>query len=133
MNQYGKKDFKKWIIVKERIHNLKRPRTFNDGEIWWCAVGENVGSEICGKGRTFARPVAIIRKLDKYSFIGIPLTSKRHIGSWYVNFVFQEQNRIAVVSQVENVSVFRLYSKIGRMPQSDLDLLKSGVIKLLLK
>ena len=133
MNKYGKKDFRGWIIIKERIHNTKRPRTFNNGEVWWCAVGENVGSEICGKGKTFARPVVVARKLDRYSFIGVPLTSKEHEGSWYVDFIFQNKKQIAVVAQTEYISVFRLYDKIGRLPQSDLDLIKTGIINLISK
>ena len=65
MNKLGRKNFNGWILVKKRLHYTKTLRTFNTGEIWWCAVGENVGSEICGKGRTFARPVVIVRNANR--------------------------------------------------------------------
>ncbi len=80
MNQNGKKDFDGWIKIKKEIHFKGSIRTIKEGEIWWCKIGENVGKEICGKGKDFLRPVLIVRKLNKYSFIGIPLTSKEHEG-----------------------------------------------------
>lgn len=133
MDKNGKKDFNGWIVIKKKLHNDKKIRLMREGEIWWCGIGENVGSEICGKGKTFARPVLIVRKLGRYNFIGVPLTSKSHSGSWYVNFEFQGKKQIAVVAQVENISVYRLYSKIGRVPNSDLESVRGGLIDLLKK
>ena len=130
MDRFGSKDFNGWIIIKEKLHDNCKLRVVRDGEIWWCVIGENVGSEICGKGKTFARPVLVLRKLDKYHFIGIPLTSKKHNGSWYVSFEFHNKLQIAVVAQVESISVYRLYSKIGRVPNSDLELVKKGLTDL---
>ena len=101
------------------------------GEIWWCAIGENVGSEICGKGEIFARPVLILRKLSKFNFIGVPLTSKNHKGSWYVGFEFRNKLQTAVISQIENISIYRLYNKIGEIPNSDLKLVEDGLVKLI--
>ena len=77
MDRNGKKDFKGWMKLKEKIHKKGSFRTFREGEIWWCKVGENVGSEICGKGKDFLRPVVVVNKLSKYNFIGVPLTSKK--------------------------------------------------------
>ena len=133
MNRFGKKNFEGWIVIKKRLHDNGKLRVIRNGEIWWCAVGENIGSEICGKGNIFARPVLILRKLDRYSFIGIPLTSKKHKGSWYVGFDFKNQLQTAIVSQVENISVYRLYNKVGEVPNSDLILVRDGLISLLLK
>lgn len=131
MDKYGNKDFKGWIKLKEKIHYRKTTRTINEGEVWWCKIGENVGDEICGKGKDFLRPVVIIKKLTKANFIGIPLTSKRHVGSWYVNFEFDHKNECAVVAQVENISSYRLHYKIGELPESDLDKILSGLHNLL--
>lgn len=133
MDKNGNKDFKGWIIIKDKIHDNGKIRVIRNGEIWWCAVGENVGTEICGKGKIFARPVLILRKLNKYSFIGVPLTSKHHKGSWYVTFDFKNRLQTAIVSQVENISVFRLYNKIGEVPDSDLESVRDGLFNLFLK
>ena len=64
MNKFIK-DFISWLSIKTKIDGLKHsPPLFNEGEIWWCSIGENVGMEISGKGSYFRRPVLIIRKLD---------------------------------------------------------------------
>lgn len=132
MNKDGRKDFNGWIIIKKKLHGVAKLRAIKDGDIWWCAIGENVGSEMCGKGKTFARPVLIVRKLSKYDFIGVPLTSKYHKGSWYAHFNFQGREQIAVVSQVENVSVYRLYSKMGVIPEPELEMVRKVLSSLII-
>ena len=132
MDRIGKKDFDGWIEVKKAVHCRGATPTIEKGEIWWSSVGENVGSEICGKGKTFNRPVIIFRKLDKYSFWAIPLTSKLHEGSWYVPFEFDGRKEIAVVSQIEYMSVFRLNRKIGQLSNLDYQKVYDGFYRLLL-
>ena len=127
-----KKDFDGWIKLKAKIHYSGVLHSIKDGDIWWCAIGENVGSEINGKSETFARPVLIIKKLTKYNFIGVPLTTKKHEGSWYVYFGFKDAEQIAVVAQVRNISSFRLYKKMGTKPESDLELVRKSLCSLIL-
>ena len=127
MNKKGKKDFKGWMRIKAEIHKKGSLRTFREGEIWWCKVGENVGSEICGKGKDFLRPVLVVNKLSRYNFIGVPLTSKEHTGSWYVHFKFKGKDEYAVVAQVENISTHRLHYKMGEVPESDLNRVLVGL------
>lgn len=131
MNKNEEKDFDGWIVIKKAIHYKASLRTIKEGEIWWCKIGENVGKEICGKGKDFLRPVLIVNKLSKYNFIGVPLTTKKHEGNWYVKFRFKNKNEYAVVAQVENVSVHRLHYKMGEVPQSDLNAVLSGLCSLL--
>lgn len=131
MNKNGKKDFAGWIKLKAKIHYKGSIRTIRDGEIWWCRIGENVGNEICGKGKDFLRPVLIIHKLTKYNFIGIPLTSKEHEGDWYVKFDFKGKKEYAVIAQVENISTYRLHHKMGELPEPDLDRVLTGLHRLL--
>jgi hypothetical protein len=48
------KKFLEWIKLKEKLHNINyNPPFFKEGEVWWCAVGENVSVEINGKGGGF--------------------------------------------------------------------------------
>lgn len=133
MDKNNKKDFRGWIRIKEIIHYKKSLRTIREGEIWWCRIGENVGSEICGKGNDFLRPVLIINKLSKYNFIGVPLTSQTHRGSWYVSFIFRDKREYAVVAQVENISVYRLHHRMGQVWKDDLEKVVNGLVRLLLK
>lgn len=112
-------NFDDWIEVKKNVHRVGRVPVIKDGEIWWCALGKNVGVEINGKSRTFARPVLIFKKLSRFGFLGVPLTSKPHSGSWYANFRFQGRDEVAVLSQIRVFSVSRLYSKMGDIDDTD--------------
>jgi mRNA interferase MazF len=54
-----KKDFKKWHDKKSRINKIEPRPFFHEREIWYCALGVNVGFEQDGSGQDFIRPVII--------------------------------------------------------------------------
>lgn len=55
------KRFDEWNEVKKNTHSFGRVPAIKKGEIWWCAMGENVGVEINGKSEVFSRPVLIFK------------------------------------------------------------------------
>ena len=106
------KRFLEWIGLKEKIHKGDSvPLFFNEGEIWWCAIGENIGIEINGKGKSFSRPVFVYKKLSKGGFLGIPLSTQIKTGTWYVKIDFKGQKNIANLAQVRVFSSSRMYEK----------------------
>lgn len=119
-------EFRDWIEVKADVHERISLPNFSEGEIWWCAVGRNVGVEINGKSKTFARPVIVLRKLNKRSFMAVPLTSKRHEGTWYVSFSFKGIEEYAVLAQSRIMSTVRLYQRIGRADEIDMLKIRIG-------
>ena len=124
MEEYNQKleekRFPEWMERKERIHNVGRLPAILEREVWWVAVGENVGVEINGKSGRFSRPVLVYKKLSKFGFLGIPLTSQAHEGSWYVPFEFQGKTSYAALAQIRVMSVSRLYgSAIGQISKAD--------------
>ena len=121
-----------WFEIKERRHHQRKFQKINEGEVWWTAVGENIGVEINGKSEYFSRPVIIFKKLSNHGFMGIPLTSQFHSGSWYVQFPFQDQFVYAVLSQARVFSVKRLYDRIGQIDGNDLARIKSKLRNLYL-
>ena len=126
-------EFDDWIEVKKSVHYRSFGFNYSEGEIWWCAMGRNVGVEINGKSKTFARPVVVLRKLNKSSFMAIPLTSKEHSGTWYVSFGFRNVKEYAVLSQARVVSAMRLYERIGRVSELDMMRIARGFHKLYCK
>ena len=124
------KKFNDWIEIKEKLHNTARIPRILEGEVWWCGMGENIGTEINGKHATFSRPVVIMKKLSRLGFMGIPLTSQEKTGSWYVEFEFLNKKEYAALSQARYFSVSRLYTKMGRIPDSDLIIIKKGFLDL---
>jgi hypothetical protein len=69
--------FDDWNELKKDVHfdEIKIPQ-YSERDIWFITMGQNIGSEIYGKGQDHLRPVLILKKFGK-SFIGIPLTSKQ--------------------------------------------------------
>ena len=113
-------DFNKWNELKKSIHNAGNLHDISEREVWWTAIGKNIGIEVNGKSRRFSRPVLIYKKLSKFGFLGIPLTTQEHDSSWYVPFDFQGKTSYAVLSQIKTMSVLRLYgAPMGRISNAD--------------
>ena len=130
MNKNGKRNFKGWINVKETLHLRGRLCAIKEGEVWWSSVGENVGVEICGKGKGYTRPVVVLKKIGRYSFWAVPLTSKEHKGSWYTSFEFQGNVETAALAQIQCMSVSRLHRKMGQLSRADFELVYKAFLKL---
>ena len=128
------KNFVDWLLIKGNIDKTShKPPFFNEGEIWWCYVGENIGNEISGKGCNFTRPILIIKKLDKFSFIGIPLTTKYKYGTWYFNFEINGINNYAILSQVRYCNYRRMDKILFTLDTELLILIKSKFMDLFTK
>ena len=124
--------FYEWIKLKIKLDKIHRTSRIKEGEIWWAAVGKNVGVEINGKHKAFARPVIIFRKLGYMGFLAIPTTTKIHDGSWYVSIHINAKTTRAVLSQIRIMSTSRLYKKMGRISEQDMDNVRAGFEKLYL-
>ena len=125
------KRFLEWIGIKEKIHTTSRgPQLFKEGEIWWCAVGENIGIEINGKGKMFSRPVLVYKKLSRQGFMAVPLSTQIKDGTWYVKITFQGKVHSANIAQARVVSVQRMYQKMGELDEADREKIKSGFLRL---
>lgn len=121
-----------WLWNKQKIKvslAMASPR-ISEGELWWSAFGENVGVEMAGKSKRFARPVLVFKKLSSNSFLAIPITTKYKKGSWYVSFSHKGELRTAVLSQIRVLSIYRLYDRMGTIDDEDFYKIKSGFTKL---
>lgn len=127
-----RKHFDEWNEIKKIRHGSGRSPVIKEGEIWWCAMGENVGVEINGKNESFSRPVLILKKLSRFGFMGVPLTSQEHEGDWYVSFIFRDKKQTAALAQARVISVLRLYKRMGTIPNSDLEIVRTGFGRLYL-
>ena len=116
--------------TKSFIYNNGVLRSFHEGEVWWAAIGENVGVEIDGKSDKYSRPVVILKKHSGLFFTAIPLTSKLHVGSWYTHFVFHGKLETAVLVQSKVMDVARLYERIGKLSRHDLDKIRKDYLRL---
>ena len=117
-----KKDFQEWHKEKSDIHNDKVRPFFHERELWFVALGVNVGFEEDGKGKNFLRPVLVLRKFNNQSFWGIPVTKRIKAGKYYFSFniVGRGQNNL-ILSQLKLMDAKRMQYKIGLMDQKEFD------------
>lgn len=121
------KNFLQWIGLKEKIHNkTHHPPLISEGEIWWASVGENVGSEINGKSKLFSRPIIIYKKLAHGFYFVIPTTTQPRTGTWFVDFKQHGKEMKACLHQTRSIDYRRLFSKLGRLDDTDFKNVKRG-------
>ncbi|MFC1721047.1 type II toxin-antitoxin system PemK/MazF family toxin [Patescibacteria group bacterium] len=111
------KNFDKWNEQKKNIDSKDIDDLkifFNKRQVWWCAVGNNIGLEQNGNGENFERPVLVLKKFNKHMFLGIPLTTKEKDLSlpFYFKLVGAKKESIAILSQIRIFSSKRLLREI---------------------
>jgi mRNA interferase MazF len=115
-------ELQSWLSYSTKLSiNEHIPAFIREGEIWWCHIGENLGTEINGKNKTFTRPVIIYKKLSRYTYLVIPCSTKIKEGSWYVKFIHNKIEQVAVLSQIRIIDHRRFFNKIGDMDQKDFE------------
>jgi len=117
----GWNEYKKQLEIKQsRLFDKQRKNyRFRAGEIWYCSIGVNIGTEICGKNDYFERPVLVIRKSGRH-FIALPLTSEKPNNSAFyydISYTFdlQKVESYVLTTNPKSYDVLRLSRKIRRL------------------
>lgn len=128
-----KKKFDDWNIKKQEIHfsGKKDKIYFKEGQVWWCSVGQNVGSESFGKGKNFMRPILIIKKLSSDLCIALPLTSKKKTGTWFADITIGGEKVCVLLYQIRTFNKKRFQRKIGELDEKDFNTVKEKLETLL--
>ena len=113
------KDFDSWNVIKKDLDRKKTELLFKTGDIWWYSVGLNIQDESCGKGETFRRPVLVLKKLSKKTFIGIPLSTKKKIGSWFCPITILGDVQYVLLYQIRMFSINRLQRRLSALDDKD--------------
>ncbi len=123
------KNFLDWFTLKPKLdQNNHKPPLVEEGNLWWCHLGENIGTEISGKGEKFTRPVIIFKKISRYTFLVIPTSTQIKTGSWFVFFVHQNIDMVACLHQIRVIDYRRLFNKKGFLEEKDFEKIKQGFI-----
>lgn len=78
-----KKDFDRWNAKKKQTNaGAKRP-AYHTREIWWCALGTNIGSEQDGTGHNFDRPVVIVRGFNREVCFVVALMGRKRTSPFH--------------------------------------------------
>ncbi len=107
------KDFENWFKDKKKLDKEEVPPFYHEREVWWCALGVNVGSEQDGTGKNFDRPVVVIRGFNKDVCFVVALTGKKRESKFHLYLGEVEGvSASAILSQVRLVDTRRLIKKI---------------------
>jgi mRNA interferase MazF len=123
--------YDQWNTCKKTLAEMPNWPIFNEGEVWWCCIGLNIGNELYGKGEQFRRPVLILKKLSANSCIVIPITSKRKHGTWYARIGLNGQDNWAALQQIRMINTKRLQRRITTLTEEDFVLVKEKLKHLL--
>ncbi|MCR4311526.1 MAG: type II toxin-antitoxin system PemK/MazF family toxin [Candidatus Taylorbacteria bacterium] len=125
-----KKDYWKWHSEKEHLNETEGTALFHEREVWWCALGANVGFEQDGNGELFTRPVVILSKFNLDACLVMPLTAKPKKGKYYFPVGnISGREAVAVLSQIRFVDRKRLALKIATMDNKTFQALTKEVVK----
>ncbi len=125
------KDFDGWNAIKKTISEKDIEIFFYEKEIWWASLGLNIGSEQDGKGEYFVRPILILKKINRYTFIAIPLTKTLRIDKVHFPFYFNYSISVALISQLKILDKRRLLKKMGSLHQNTFTKIKKAVTQFL--
>ena len=112
------RDFDRWNKHKRKIHALGERPFYHEREIWWCAVGVNVGNELDGTGKEHDRPVLILRPFNAETFFGVALIGHPRSGRYYFPVgMIEDREAVANLSQVRLFDTKRLIRKMGMLDE----------------
>ena len=106
-----KQEFEKWTKQKIKINFFNHRKNPNQGEIWMCNMGKNIGSE-----QSNARPVLIVNRRIKgeNTCVIIPASSTQR------RFSIEVDGYNFLPHQIRTVDTKRLYRNITRISRDSL-------------
>ena len=111
-----KKDFDEWNKKKKELNDREESLFCHERELWWCALGINIGFEQDGSDIEYRRPVLILKNLSQDTSLIIPLTTseRRHKFRLPIGLV-EGKKACALLSQMKVIDRKRLVRKIGTL------------------
>ncbi len=120
------KRYDEWNEVKKSITEKQTKFRIKPREIYWIRIGQNVGDEEYGKGKNFARPVIVVKKLTKDLFIGIPTSTTIKDNDYFHSFAYNNRQKgelevSAMILQFKTFSMKRMMGKMGVVNKNDFE------------
>ena len=127
------KQYDEWNTIKKDISSENKALIFKVREVFWLKVGQNIGYETNGKGKEFLRPVLILRKFSKDTFLGIPLTTSQKDDMFHYKFTLNSNKKInyANLSQIKLFDIKRAKNKLGVISKDDFESLQNKLKRLM--
>ncbi len=119
--------FDEWNEIKKGIDKTISKDMPQMKKIYWVQIGQNIGSEVFGKGGSFSRPVLVIRVFYNNSFLGVPLSSQIYNKTGKLYHKFKDSRKKVQVALLAQLRVFdnkRKYRYIGKINEDDFEIVK---------
>jgi mRNA interferase MazF len=124
-----KKEFGRWNERKIQLNDADGTALFHEREVWWCALGANIGFEQDGGNADFQRPVIVVKKFNLDACLVVPLTARPKKGKYYFPVGSVDgRDAVAVLSQVRFIDRKRLVNKICTLETETFQSLLRAVI-----
>ena len=125
-----KKDFDNWNIEKKNANNNKG-RYYHEREVWWCTLGVNIGYEQDGLGRSFQRPVLVIKGLSSNTCVVAPLTTSESTHPMRISLgEINGKRAFVIISQLRVVDTRRFTERLHVLNKEIFDGVQKAVRKL---
>jgi N-acylneuraminate cytidylyltransferase len=122
--------YDRWNSLKKQIEN-KKAIQFNQRDILFISMGQNIGFEQYGKGEDFLRPVVVIKKFNKNLFLGVPLSSKIKEGYFFHNITFKDRINSALLLQLRVFDSKRIKYKLVTLSSNEFNKLSNKLYDVL--
>ena len=109
-----------WNKLKKEIQD-KKPMMFNERDVLFISMGQNIGFEQYGKGEDFLRPVVVLKKFSKHIFLGIPLSSKAKKGYFFHDVHFKNRVNSALLLQSKTFDSKRIKYKLATLSHNEFE------------
>ncbi len=113
------KDFDRWNTEKKRIDMEARRVFAHPREVWWCALGLNIGAEINGKNDNFERPVLIVKIYNTETLLVLPITSKEKDDKFHCKVSAKVGQVWVKLTQIRVISSHRLLRKLDILAEAE--------------
>ena len=126
------KNFDRWNELKKQVNDGALLPLYHEREIWWAHLGVNVGYEQDGTGRSYERPVLIMRGFSPHVCVVVPLTTSKKRDRFYISAgIVEGKHAAAIVSQIRLIDTRRLINKVGTLDRATFTPIRKAARKLL--
>ena len=128
IKEYFKK-FNTWNEKKKFLEKRILPLDFFflKGEVWWAALGVNIGHEIDGKNELFERPIIVLKKVNEDLLWALPITRSIRTEDEFYLMKYHGKPQMILTSQIRMISSKRLLRLIFRIREEEFLIIKKKI------
>ncbi len=113
--------FDRWNDLKQKIDAKEKGILFNERDILFISLGQNIGFEQYGKGEEYLRPVVVLKKFSRNLFFGVPLSSQIKEGYFFHKVSFRNKINSALLLQARTFDAKRIKYRLATLSSKEFE------------